>query len=154
MLLPVLTPLLWAGELGLCWKEFNQTSAAPILPGPVAALLRPSIALGCWEGLRKLGQFEVGGSKCALRDTQRPQGALAGGKVGERVMGHLDFPSVFHGSCDHRWWVGTGPSSLRPPPLVWVGPRLAFLELLSASGFTSKWRGLLISAPQSLSPQT
>lgn len=46
-----------------------------------------------------LGQFEVGGSKCALRDHSEVPGvtgaglslgALAGSKVGERVMGHLD----------------------------------------------------------------
>lgn len=110
------------------------------MPGPGAALLRPSIALGCWEGWRKLEQFEVGGSKCALRDTQRSQGALAGGKVGERVMGHLDFPPVFHRS-PRDGWAQVRPYSGPIPPLVWVGTRLAFLALLSAFGFTSKWVG-------------
>lgn len=38
-------------------------------------------------------------------------------------------------------WAQIRPYSSPLPPLVWVGTRLAFLELLSAFGFTSKWVG-------------
>lgn len=93
-----------------------------------------------------LGQFEVGGSKCAFRDHSEVPGgagmglslrALAGGKVGERVMGHLDSPHPQSSTgvmttCDV--WAQVRPYS---SPLPWfrlvpIWPFLSFY-LLSAS---------------------
>lgn len=76
-----------------------------------------------------MGQVEVGGNKCALRDHSEVPGvmgmrlipeALDGGKVGERDMEHLDtLPPVSHRGFNHMGWVGTGPSFLHLSGLAW-----------------------------------
>lgn len=87
-----------------------------------------------------LGQFEVGGSKCALRDHSEVPGvtgaglslgALAGSKVGERVVGHLDSlpPQGSTGVVTtHDGWAQVRPYSSPLPRfrLVPIWPFLSF----------------------------
>lgn len=64
-------------------------------------------------------------------------------------MGHLDFPPVFPRS-PRDGWAQVRPYSGPLPPLLWVGTRLAFLELylLSASPLSGKAGSFDISSPK------
>lgn len=158
MFLPAPVPLLRAGEVGLCWKEFNQITAAPHLAEPWSCPTKSLLSPGCWEGWCTLGKFEVGESKCALRDHSDVPGgtgaglsleALAGGKVGESPgTSYSQCSTGVVTTCDG--WAQVCPYS---SPLPWF--QLVPIWLLSAFGFTTKvcrW-SLLILAPQSPSPQ-